>query len=64
MDETDGRRVHGIEVRGTIGILIQAAVASKLDLANALDSLAKTNFYLTPGLRELAVKQAKPKGKP
>ena len=67
IDESEGRQAAlrvKLEVRGTIGILIEAAVARKIDLTEALDKLARTSFYITPVLRDFAIQSALRKGTP
>jgi predicted nucleic acid-binding protein len=51
IDELHGRREaerRGLHVIGTLGVLKDAAEAGLLDLANAIESLRKTSFYIAP----------------
>jgi predicted nucleic acid-binding protein len=47
-----------LRVRGTLGILIQAARCSKLDLHSALAKLKEAGFYLSPELLQLTLQLA------
>ena len=54
MDDARGRRqaqALGLEVSGTIGILERAADLGLVDLQEAIDTLALTNFRLSTRLR-------------
>jgi len=65
IDEAEGRSAAisaMLDVRGTVGILVEAAIMGKLEIADALDKLAGTNFYITPALRAFALQSAKQKG--
>ena len=62
LDEAKGRAAAinlNLQVRGTVGILIEAAVAGLVDLEASLDKLEATNFHMTPALRKQAVRSAK-----
>lgn len=53
IDDRAGRRVtvaQGLEIAGTLAIILDAALADLLDLNNSLDRLAKTNFFATESL--------------
>ena len=54
IDEAEGRQtaqaLH-LEVRGTLGILEQAAKLGKLDLGRAFGKLQETSFRLSPSVR-------------
>jgi predicted nucleic acid-binding protein len=50
MDDRQGRIAavaSGLVVRGTVGVLLQAANDGMIDLRAALDALAATNFHIT-----------------
>jgi predicted nucleic acid-binding protein len=53
IDDKAGRlwaEAHGIEVIGTLGILLEAALRGLLDLESAVDGLLKTNAHLSRAL--------------
>ena len=53
IDERQGSRIaqqHGLEVTGTLGVLLQAARRGLVDLETALDGLRATGFRHTPEL--------------
>ncbi len=60
MDEADGRqeaeRLH-LEVRGTLGILERGARLGKLNFREALHRLDRTNFRMSPAVREAFLKR-------
>lgn len=55
MDEAEGRReaekLH-LEVRGTLGILERGAKMGKTDFREALRRLDRTNFRISPAVKE------------
>ena len=51
---TQAKRLH-LKVKGTLGILQQAATLGKIDLADALKKLEETNFRLSSSLRNSAL---------
>jgi predicted nucleic acid-binding protein len=58
IDEFKGRNIAidlMLEVRGTLGILVQAAIDGLVDLESALDRLGTTNFRMTSTLRASAM---------
>ena len=60
IDETDGRneaRNLCLEVRGTLGILEQAARLGKIDFNTVLNKLAATNFRISSALRAALLKR-------
>ena len=62
IDESKGRTAAialNLQVRGTVGILIEAAVAGLVDLEESLDKLEATNFRITRALRNQALRIAK-----
>lgn len=62
LDEAKGREAAislNLQVRGTVGILIEASVAGLVDLEASLDKLEATNFHMTPALRKEAIRSAK-----
>lgn len=53
MDEKQGRRAaqaNGLKVAGTIAVILDAATSGLFDGDDALDRLAKTNFYASAEL--------------
>jgi predicted nucleic acid-binding protein len=65
--EANGRQVATNlrrDVRGTIGILVQAATAGHVNLAETLDRLEATSFHITPALRRSAMRFHHPEGTP
>lgn len=63
IDETEGRlqaRKLQLKVKGTLGILEQAARLGKVHLPFALKKLEATNFRLSPALRDAALSRSKP----
>ena len=60
MDEAEGRRVAQallLEVRGTLGVLEEAAKLGKVDLRLALSALRGTNFRMLPALLDTFLKR-------
>ncbi len=56
MDEAKGRTVaelYRLNVRGTIGVLEQAARENRIDIADALRRFFDTNFRISHKLRTL-----------
>jgi predicted nucleic acid-binding protein len=63
MDEFAGRHQAiklQLKVRGTLGILEQAARLGKVDLPLSLKKLEGTNFRLSPALRDAALRRLNP----
>ena len=67
MDETRGRtaaRACGLQVAGTLAVIVDAASRAAIDGHAALDRLSETNFYATPELlsavRSLLSSSARP----
>jgi predicted nucleic acid-binding protein len=61
MDETKGRLKATslkLRVRGTLGILEEAARRGEIDFMSALQKLEATTFRMTPSVREAAVRRA------
>ncbi len=61
MDDAKGREAAiqlNLRIRGTIGILIQAAIAGFVNLEATFDRLEATNFHITAALRERAIRAA------
>jgi predicted nucleic acid-binding protein len=52
-------RGQGFTVTGTLGVLVEAAAASLLEIEEALEKLAKTKFRRTPDLFAQTVKLAR-----
>lgn len=55
IDEKLGRkaaRERGLRVAGTLGLLVDAASARLVDFEQVIESLRRTNFYLTDSLVE------------
>lgn len=53
MDDRAGRKVaaeHGLFTAGTLAVLLDATISNLLNLDQALDRLAKTNFFATETL--------------
>ena len=62
MDDAAGRAEatrRGFRITGTLGVLRAAAQQHQLDIAVALDSLSRTNFYLPPRLVAFLLKEAR-----
>ncbi len=60
MDEAEGRKVaqsFSLEVRGTLGILEQAAKLGETDLRHAFSKLKETNFRMSPALTAAILKR-------
>jgi predicted nucleic acid-binding protein len=60
IDDLQGRleaERRGFEVRGTLGILAEAARRDLIVLKEALDRLSSTNFYASPRLLERLLKE-------
>lgn len=61
LDEADGRRLakkFHLEVRGTLGILERGARLGLLDFRMALSKLERTNFRLSPAVRNAFLKRS------
>ncbi len=67
MDEVKGRAVAkqmNLAVRGTVGILIQAATSGLVDLPNVVARLERTNFYMDSTLRAAIAQFSHPRDPP
>ena len=60
IDEMAGRREamrHGIEVVGTLGVLLAAAQRELVDFERSVDDLSRTSFHMSQGLKEAVLDQ-------
>lgn len=60
MDDLPGRleaERRGFEIRGTLGILAEAARRDMIVLKDAFDNLLATNFYTSPNLMARLLKE-------
>jgi predicted nucleic acid-binding protein len=65
MDDRAGRREaerRGLRVIGTLRVLYDAAEAGFLDLAEALEALQRSGFYVDPRLSEELLRRHQQKG--
>lgn len=64
IDEVQGRQQAvkmNLKIRGTVGVLEQAARLGMIDLEAAIRKLTTTNFRLSPALRDVVLRQVRSK---